>query len=136
MGQVLSDDANIGNEKVVLRRISDRSHVFDENLRRRRPSSDAFLQDGPDGLVSVYLESETTHEAVASGGPEPFLVSISVGELRKAGGELPNGLGIIRDPTSGGPGHCVITGRKTRGRLSQIAKQAQWVPGYAPPNVE
>jgi hypothetical protein len=114
MGQVLSDDANIGNEKVVLRRISDRSHVFDENLGRSRPSSDVFLQDGP----------------------EPFLVSISVGELRKAGGELPNGLGIIRDPTSGGPGHCVITGRKTRGRLSQIAKQAQWVPGYAPPNVE
>ena len=98
MGQVLSDDANIGNEKVVLRRISDRSHVFDENLRRRRPSSDAFLQDGPDGLVSVYLESKTTHEAIASGGPEPFLVSISVGELRKAEGNFRMGWELFVTP--------------------------------------
>ena len=77
------DDANIGDDEVVLRRVSDRSHVFDENLGRRRPSSDTFLQGGPEGLVSVYLESETTHDVVARGGPEPHLVSISVGELRE-----------------------------------------------------
>ncbi len=71
MGEVLMDDASIRDDEVVLRRVSNKSHVFDENLDKRRPSSDVFLQDGPDGLVSVYLESETTHANVVAGGPEP-----------------------------------------------------------------
>ena len=128
MEVALRNDASIGDEEVVLRRVSEWSYTFDENLGRLRPSSQVFLQNGPDGLVSVYLESETTHSAVANGGSEPYLASISVGELR----ELE--LGIIRDPSSGGPGHCEITGRKTRGKLNRIAKQAQWIPGYAPPD--
>lgn len=127
MTEALTDDIGIGNDEVVLRRIAASSHIFDENLARHRPSTQAFLQDGPNGLVSVYLASETTHSAVAGGGPEPFLASITVGELR----ELQ--LGLVRDATSGGPGHCVITGRKTRGKLNRIARQSRWIPGYAPP---
>ena len=127
MDETLRDDPGIGGDQVVLRRVSERSYSFDENLGRFRPSSQAFLQNGPDGLVSVYLQSETTHSAVAAEGPEPYLAAIPVGELRELG------LGIVRDPSSGGPGHCEITGRKTRGILNRIAKQAQWVPGYAPP---
>ena len=130
MEEALRNDASIGDEEVVLRRVSEWSYTFDENLGRLRPSSQVFLQNGPDGLVLVYLESETTHRTVASGGPEPHLVSIRVGELR----ELE--LGIVRDPSSGGLGHCEITGRKTRGKLNRIAKQALWVPGYAPPETK
>lgn len=122
------DDGSIGDGEIVLRRISNQSHVFDESLGRSRPSSQAFLQNGPDGLVSVYLESETTHTDVVAGGPEPFLAAITVGALRQLG------LGVVRDPSSGGPGHCVITGRKTRGILNRITRQAQWIPGYAPAN--
>lgn len=123
----MRDDASISDNEVVLRRISERAYIFDENLGRLRPSSQAFLQNGPEGLVSVYLESETTHSAVAAEGPEPYLAAITAGELRELG------LGIVRDPSSGGPGHCEITGRKTRGILNRIARQAQWVPEYAPP---
>ena len=130
MEEALRNDASIGDEEVVLRRVSERSYTFDENLGRLRPSSQAFLQNGPDGLVSVYLESETTHGAVAAEGPEPYLAAITVEELRELG------LGIIRDPSSGGPGHCEITGRKTRGKLNRMAKQAQWIPGYAPPDTK
>lgn len=119
-----SDDAGIGDEEAVLRRVP--NAVYDENLNRARPSTQAFLQNGPDGLVSVYLSSETTPEVVASGGPERFLASIKVGELRA------QGLGMVRDPSSGGPGHCVITGRKTKGILNQIVKKVEWVEGYAP----
>ena len=119
-----ADDASIGDEETVLRRVP--NAVYDENLKRVRPSTQAFLQDGPDGLVSVYLSSETTSEAVASGGPERFLASITVGQLRA------QDLGIVRDPSSGGPGHSVITGRKTKGRLNRIVQQAEWVEGYAP----
>ncbi len=120
------DDADIGDGEVVLRRVAEDFTVYDSNLQRRRASTQAFLQGGPDGLVSVYLSSETTPEAIASGGPERFLVSITVGELRA------QELGIVRDPSSGGPGHCVITGRKTKGRLNRIVQKAEWVEGYAP----
>lgn len=39
---------------------------------------------------------------------------------------------MVRDRSSGGPGHCVITGRKTKGRLNRIVKQARWIEGYLP----
>lgn len=120
------DDANIDDSETVLRRVPEGFTIYDDNLQRHRPSTQAFLQDGPEGLVSVYLSSETTSEAVASGGPERFLASITVGQLRA------QDLGIVRDPSSGGTGHCVITGRKTKGRLNRIVKQAEWVEGYGP----
>ena len=120
------DDACIANDEILLRRVAENSVHWDEELRRQRPSTSAFRQDGPDGLVSVYLSSETTPATVASGGPEKHLVSIAAGFLRE------QELGIIRDTTSGGSGHCVITGRKTRGKLYRIVCEAQWVEGYAP----
>ena len=120
------DDASIGNDETVFRRVPENWAIFDENIQKCRPSTQAFLQDGPDGLVSVYLSSETTPEEVARGGPEKYMASVKVSVLR---GQR---LGLVRDPSSGGPGHCVITGRKTRGRLNQIVQQAEWVEGYAP----
>ena len=120
------DDASIGNDEILLRRVAENSVHWDEDLHRHRPSTSTFRQDGPDGLVSVYLSSETTPASVASGGPEKYLVSITAGFLRA------QGLGVIRDTTSGGPGHCVITGRKTRGKLYLIVCEAKWVKGYAP----
>ncbi len=122
----IEDDARISSDEIVLRRVPEDSKVSDNKLNRIRPSTQAFLQDGPDGLVSVYLNAETTPNVVAEEGPEPFLASIRVGVLRQLG------LGLIRDSSSGGPGHCVITGRKTKGRLNQIVQQAVWVDGYAP----
>ena len=120
------DDLGISDDEIVLRRVHESFVVLDQNVHRKRPSTQAFKQGGADGLVSVYLSAETTPNSVAEEGPEPFLAFIKVGALRK------QGLGLVRDPSSGGPGHCVITGRKTRGRLNQIAQQAVWVDGYAP----
>ena len=120
------DDTSIADDDTVLRRVPETFTIYDNNLLRNRPSSQAFLQDGPDGLVSVYLSSETSPEAVASGGPERFLASVKVGGLRA------QGLGIVRDPSTGGPGHCVITGRKTKGRLNQVVRMSAWVESYAP----
>ena len=121
------DDMTIGDDAMVIRRVSAKQQFFDENTGSRRPASMAFRQNGIAGDVSVYLMLETTFDAVAAGGSQPYLCVVSVGVLRQ------NGLGIIRTPESGGPGHCDITGRKTTGRLRRIARQAQWVPGYAPP---
>ncbi len=121
------DDLTIGNDETVIRRVERREQVCDDNLGRRRPTTQAFLQDGRNGLVSVSLWSETTPDDVAKEGDQPYQCTVSVGVLRE------NGLGIIRSPESGGPGHCDITGRKTKGRLKSIVSQTQWVPGYAPP---
>lgn len=121
------DDASIGGDEVVLRRVS--GYVCDENLRRLRPSTQAFKQNGVDGLVSVYLGSETTPAIVASGGPEEYLAAVRVDVLRG------QNLGLVRDRSPGGPGHCVITGRKTKGKLNQIVKEAEWVEGYSPDDI-
>ena len=118
------DDTSIGDDEVILRRIA--FTTFDQNLQRRRPSTQSFKQDGTDGLVSVYLLSETTPANVIDEGVERYLASVNVGLLRELG------LGIARDPTSGGPGHCVITGRKTKGRLNRIVQEAEWVEDYRP----
>lgn len=122
------DDPTIGDDETVIRRVAEGQHPFDENLGRVRPSTQAFIQDGPDGLVSVYLLSETTPDAVSQEGNQPYQCIVAVGVLRQ------NGLGIIRTPDSGGPGHCDITGRKTKSALNPIVRAAQWVPGYAPPD--
>ena len=122
------DDPGINDDEVVVRRVSRREQIFDPDVGRRRPASQAFLQNGRDGLTSVYLMSETTPEEVAADGDEEYLAAVRVGVLRA------NGLGIIRTPESGGPGHCDITGRKTRGRLVRIVMLTEWVAGYAAPD--
>ena len=120
------DDASIGDDETVLRRVAENFTVYDENIQRIRPKTQSFKQGDKDGLVSVYLSSKTTPESVTSGGLGKYLVSVKVGALRELG------LGLVRDTSSGGPGHCVIMGRKTKGRLNRIIQQAEWVEGYAP----
>ena len=72
------DDTGIEDHEIVLRRVAVEEVVFDENAGRLRPAGYAFLQGGRDGLVSVYLASEASPEAVWAGGPEEYLASISV----------------------------------------------------------
>lgn len=120
------NDLTIGGDEQVIRRVASEQYTFDENLGRTRPTTQAFLQDGKDGLVSVYLRSETTPEAVAQEGNQPYLCVVGVGVLRQ------HSLDIIRTPDAGGPGHCDITGRKTKSRLTNIVRVAQWVEGYSP----
>ena len=120
------NDPTIGDAEKVVRRVAGEQYTFDGNLGRTRPSTQAFRQDGRDGDVSVYLRSETTPDAVAQEGNQPYQCVVDVGVLRQ------NGLGIIRTPDKGGPGHCDITGRKTTGVLNRIVQTAQWVDGYAP----
>ena len=116
------DDTKIADDEIVFRRIAESFVVHDENLQRLRPSTQAFKQDN----LSVYLNSKTTPEKVASEGKEPYMVSVKVALLREVG------LGIVLDPSSGGPGHCRITGNRTKGKLNRIAKSAEWVEGFAP----
>ena len=58
----------------VLRRVRD-YEVLEED-GNPRPSSQAFIQGGPDGNVSVYLASETTPEYLSAYVEEPHIGTI------------------------------------------------------------
>ena len=116
------DNASIGDDEIVFRHIARAFVIHDENLDAMRPSTQAFKQKE----LSVYLASMTTPGSVASEGTEPYMVSLSVATLRE------ESLGIILDESSGGPGHCLVTGRRTKGKLNRIVKKAEWVEYYAP----
>ena len=109
----------------VIRRITHRE-LLTEGDGQTRITSQAFIQGTPDGDVSVYLSSETTPEHVTRNRPNTFLAEITIAAIRALG------LDVNPEPIDGDPGHCNITGRKTRGKARAMAEQAQWVPGYAP----
>lgn len=121
----LADDPTISDDQVIWRRINDA--IPDDNLKRKRPSSACFLQDGPDGPVSVYIASEApSAQVVMHGGKEQFLAALTVDFVRQLG------LGVIRDSSSGGLGHALLLGRTTRSMRVKMAETATWVAPYAP----
>ena len=48
----------------------------------RRPSSQAFIQGGPDGNVSVYLTSETTPERITRDYPGTYVAEVEISTIR------------------------------------------------------
>lgn len=120
----ITDDPTIGDNEVIWRRIPESWVIWDDNLKRKRPTSQFFRQDGP---VSVYIASAAhSAQAVMEEGKEKYLVALPVGFVRK------HGLGIVRDATSGGLGHALVHGRITRSMSEKMAKAATWVTPYAP----
>ena len=81
----------------VLRRIRD-YEVFEDDEGNRRPSSQAFIQGGPDGNVSVYLASETTPEQITRHYPGTHVAEVEISSIRA------QGLDVERDPIEGDPG--------------------------------
>ena len=109
----------------VLRRVRNYEVLMEED-GTRRPSSQAFIQGGPDGNVSVYLTSETTPERITRDYPGTYVAEVEISTLRG------QGLDVEREPVEGDPGHCNITGRKTRSRSRAIAQSSRWAKGYGP----
>lgn len=111
MPDAIPDDDRIPGNTVVRRRIPtvapNRWVVFNENTGELRPSSQAF-RDNEKGPFSVYIADECGGaDAVLSGHEGYALVSLTVEFLGS------QGLGIVRDEEHGGPGHCLVTGKKT-----------------------
>ena len=109
----------------VLRRVRD-YEVLQEEDGYRRPSSQAFIQGDPDGNVSVYLASETTPERITRDYAGTYVAEVEIGAIRS------QGLDMEREPIEGDPGHCNITGRKTRSKSRAIARSSRWAKGYGP----
>ena len=109
----------------VFRRVRDYEVLEDED-GTRRPSSQAFIQGGPDGDVSVYLALETAPEWITRDYPGTYVAEVEISVIRG------QGLDVEREPNEGDPGHCNITGRKTRSRTRAIAHISSWAPGFGP----
>ena len=114
------------DSQIVMRRVRDYEIITDSNDGPPRPASNAFIQDGPDGDVSVYLESETTPERITQEYPETYVAEAEIGVIRA------QGLDVERAPISGDPGLCNSTGCKSRGKARAIARNSCWAEGYGP----
>jgi hypothetical protein len=118
----------VAGDEIVMRRVPDSQTTTDTPPNGpKRPSTQAFKQDGADGPASVYLLSKTTPEAVLGDRLETYVAMVSVSALRA------EGLDVIRSCIEGDPGHCDITGHRTNGMLKRIARNSEWVPSFGPP---
>ena len=105
----VTDDPTIVDDQIIWRRVPDAWVVGNKNTNRKRPTTQCFLQDGPDKPVSVYISSETISvQSIMKEGKERFLVAIPVSFIREIG------LGIVRDSSTGGQGHSLLKRHKTK----------------------
>ena len=119
-------EAPVNDNDTVMRRVSRTEVTLHEDDGIIRPSSDAFLQGGPEGDASVYLASETTPERITRNYPGVYVALVEVSVIRALG------LEVERDRTEEDSGHCSITGRKTRSRAGAIARNSRWAEGFGP----
>ena len=68
----------VGDSDAVMRRVTRAELTRHEDEGTIRPSSNAFLQDGPDGDVSVFLASETTPERITREYPNTYVAITNV----------------------------------------------------------
>jgi hypothetical protein len=114
-------DLPIPDDLVLWRRVPPDKKVFDHNLSRWRPSSDAFCDHKDGSSMSVYdSQSCGGKEAVMVGHDGFLLCSFTAGDARS------RNMTIVRT-TRGGPGHCEVVGKKTDSVKNKFAKNARWV---------
>lgn len=115
----------VRDNDIVMRRVTRTEITWHEDEGTIRPSSNAFLQGGPEGEVSVYLASETTPERITREYPGVYVALVEVSVIRA------QGLEVEREPLQE-PGHCNITGRKTPAKRRALARNARWAEGFGP----
>ena len=98
----------------ILRRVRD-YEVLEDQDGGPRPSSQAFIQGGPDGNVSVHLASETTPERIIRDYPGTYIAEVEISTIRG------QGLDVEREPIEG-------TSRRTK-RKTLIYKICAQKPG-------
>jgi len=112
-----SDDPNIEDEWELWRRLCPNWVIWDENLKRSRPSSQAFQNHPESQATSAFIGREVdSPESVIKGHPGYGLASF----LAKAARVLKQG--ICRDTLEDQQGHVLVFGpEKKRRKLAKIA---------------
>jgi hypothetical protein len=120
------DDLTIPAGSMLWRRIPPEWVIHDENLGRKRPSSQAFQDDRDGNPMSVFLadlmvELGRGPEEALAGHEGYALVSFSVGLARECN------QGVAREPTLTEPAHAVVFGKKTGSVRNRFARECDWV---------
>jgi hypothetical protein len=120
MGNAYQDDESIGDDSALWRRIRPDWAIYDENLGRRRPTSQAFQNRGDGMSVLLGAEVESPEVAVES-VPGYGLVSFTAGLVRQLD-QL-----VARDPTPEEAAHALVVGNKTGPVKRTLAESALWL---------
>jgi hypothetical protein len=116
----------ITDDLVMWRRIPPEKVVYDDNQKRKRPTSDQFKDNINGTHMSVWDAKRSGGvEKVLEGYEHFYLASVTAAQLRESG------MTIVRTEKDG-VGHCEVIGPKTKSIRSDWAKSSQWVVG--PPN--
>jgi len=120
------DDATIGDEERLLRRVRQGWIIPDHNRGRWRPSKAAFQNSEDGSPMSVHLaavlEVAGLPLTAALAGHEGYgLVSLKAGLVR-ALGQI-----VVRDPLPTDPAHGLVVGNKTESRRKQMMEASEWV---------
>ncbi len=116
------DDATIAEDATLWRRVPPDWVIFDPNLGRKRPTSQAF-EDSRGSPMSAFLAQECAETSnLLAGHPGFLVVSLTARMAREVG------LKIVRDPLAAGPrGHVLVVGKKTGKIRDTLAKSCNWV---------
>ena len=117
-GDEPSDDASIGDELEVLRRVPP-----GEYKANGVPNSNNFDLDGDGNGTSVvlWLEQEADLQRVRAGHEDYGVVALTVGVWRA------HGLKIAKSELPGNPNHCEVWGVRSTSTKRKLAKAARWV---------
>jgi hypothetical protein len=114
-GQSVSDDPSIPDDAELWRRIPYWHWHPDPSVPAgHRPSSAAF--DDPELSVVIAAECPGGMDAILVGHEGFGVASFTAGEARRFG------WGVVRVPLAESPAHAHVTGRKTGGQRSELAK--------------
>lgn len=126
-----TDDRTIADSAKLWRRIHPTWIFYDDNLKRKRPSSAAF-DDSKDGtpmsvqLAEIVIESGSNAQKELAGYDGYALAEFTAGFARNECRQ-----GIEPNPTANDPAHAYVFGQKTEGTKKKFARNAAWV--VAPP---
>ncbi|MFW6169793.1 MAG: hypothetical protein ACODAD_04825 [Planctomycetota bacterium] len=131
-GPAYVDDPTIADDSPLWRRIAPQQVIYDENLGRHRPTSDAFQNHRNGSPMSVVLGQDVLDagrnpESVLEGHEEFSLAAITAGLARE------KEQGIQRAPLPEEPAHAEVFGKKTKSVQKAFSKASQWV---VPPSME
>jgi hypothetical protein len=117
------DDPSITDDQALWRRIHPEQVVFDNNLNRRRPTSQAFNNTSGTSGMSVDIADETTVQDTLKGYPEHLLVEFEVRLARQLN------QGVVREPLPDNPAHAEVMGKKKKSVQKGFYTGCRWVVG-------
>lgn len=125
-----ADDPSIDNADYLLRRVlvNPMHVVYDDNQKRRRPSSAAFENDSNGSPMSISIEKNLladgfTHESVLKNQPQHLtfaLAKITAGAARNESQT------VCKNPIDGVPAHGLVYGVKSKKVSGRLAKSSVW----------